>query len=296
MIDKLEFLMVLAGEQHFGRSADLCRVTQSTFSSGIKDLEATFGVMLVQRGSRFVGLTPEGERVVNWARRIVGATRSLREEITSMRKGLAGELRIAAIPMALPIISSLTTPIRAKHPELRFSIYSRTAPEIAKMMETLSVDAAITYMDNPAFSRYLSQPLYDDEYHFVAEVNSPFARRESITWREVAAVPLCLLTRDTQSRQIIDDMLQTVGGTLQPTLESNAIMVLFDHIRTGKWASVLSSTFAKAIGLSDTIRAIPIVEPSIMHKIGVIIPQPEPMTPVNKALIAEARRLVKALN
>jgi DNA-binding transcriptional LysR family regulator len=70
VIDKLEFLIALAREQHFGRAAETCSVTQPTFSAGIKQLEDTLGVLLVQRGSRFHSFTPEGERVLEWARRI----------------------------------------------------------------------------------------------------------------------------------------------------------------------------------------------------------------------------------
>ena len=74
MIDKLEFLIVLARERHFGRAAEACGVTQPTLSASLKQLEEQLGVVLVQRGSRFQGLTPEGQRVLEWARRIVGDT------------------------------------------------------------------------------------------------------------------------------------------------------------------------------------------------------------------------------
>ena len=77
MIDKLEFLLALAQEQHFGRAAEACGVSQPTLSAGIKQLEDTLGVLLVQRGSRFHSFTPEGERVLDWARRIVGDSRAL---------------------------------------------------------------------------------------------------------------------------------------------------------------------------------------------------------------------------
>ena len=39
MIDKLEFLLALARERHFGRAAEACGVTQPTMSTGIKQLE-----------------------------------------------------------------------------------------------------------------------------------------------------------------------------------------------------------------------------------------------------------------
>jgi DNA-binding transcriptional LysR family regulator len=66
MIDKLEYLIALAREQHFGRAAKACGVTQPTSSAGIKQLEDMLGVLLVQRGSRFHSFTFEGERVLEW--------------------------------------------------------------------------------------------------------------------------------------------------------------------------------------------------------------------------------------
>ncbi|MBV8837286.1 MAG: LysR family transcriptional regulator, partial [Alphaproteobacteria bacterium] len=53
MIDKLQFLLALARERHFGRAAEASGVTQPTLSAGIKHLEEQMGVLLVNRGSRF---------------------------------------------------------------------------------------------------------------------------------------------------------------------------------------------------------------------------------------------------
>ena len=98
MIDKLEFLLALAREKHFGRAAEACGVTQPTLSAGVKQLEETMGVLLVNRGSRFQGFTPEGERVLEWARRIVGDTRAMRQEIHALKHGLTGRLRTRRHP------------------------------------------------------------------------------------------------------------------------------------------------------------------------------------------------------
>src|SRR5262245_23493149 len=101
LIDKLEFLLALSRERHFGRAAEACGVTQPTLSAGVKQIEEQMGVLLVNRGSRFRGFTPEGERVLDWARRIVGDARAMRQEINALRHGLSGQLRIAAIPTTL---------------------------------------------------------------------------------------------------------------------------------------------------------------------------------------------------
>ena len=61
MIDKLEFFIALAREQHFGRAAETLGISQPTLSAAVKQLEDQLGVMLVKRGSRFQDLTAEGE-------------------------------------------------------------------------------------------------------------------------------------------------------------------------------------------------------------------------------------------
>ena len=146
MIDKLELLLALAKERHFGRAAEACGVTQPTMSTSLKQLEEILGVMLVQRGSRFQGFTPEGERTLDWARRIVGDARAMRHELDALRHGLTGRLRIAAIPTTLAMVASLTTPFRMRHPNVQFTILSRTSIEVlADPIEFATVRAVLTH-------------------------------------------------------------------------------------------------------------------------------------------------------
>jgi len=291
MIDKLEFVIALAGEQHFGRAAETCNVSQPTLSAGIKQLEDMFGVLLVQRGSRFRGFTPEGERVLEWARRIVADTRAMRQEVDALKRGLAGHVQIAAIPTALAMTAMLTTPYRAKHPEVRFTIVSRTSIQVLGMLENLEVDAGLTYVDNEPLGRVNTIPLYHEEYRLLTSSSGELGNRDRVTWAEVGKVPLCLLTPDMQNRRIIDGLLRSAGAVPSPTLESNSMIVLFAHVRTGKWASIMPAKLAETLGLTESVRSIPIVDPAITHAIGLVVPDREPTTPLIKALIDEARQL-----
>jgi DNA-binding transcriptional LysR family regulator len=298
MIDKLEFLLALARERHFGRAAETCGVTQPTLSAGIKQLEESFGVLLVNRGSRFQGFTPEGDRVLEWARRIVGDTRAMRQEVHALKHGLAGRLRIAAIPTALAMVERLTTPFRARHPDVQFTIFSRTSIEILGLLENLEIDAGLTYLDNEPLGRVTAVPLYTERYRLLVAADAPLADRQSVTWSEVAKVPLCLLTPDMQNRRIIEQLLRETGEVPNITLESDSMVLLYSHVRTGRWARVMPALLATSLGLTDNkvLRAIPIVEPEATHSIGLVAPVREPMTPLTAALVAEARRVAPLLN
>ena len=296
MIDKLEFVIALDREKHFGRAAEACAVSQPTLSAGIRQLEEMFGLLLVQRGSRFRGFTPEGERVLEWARRIVSDTRAMHQDMDALKRGLAGHIKIAAIPTALAMTAMLTTPYRAKHPEVRFSIVSKTSIEVLRLLENLEVDAGLTYLDNEPVGRVNTVPLYLEEYRLLTSRSGALGDRERVTWAEVGQVPLCLLTPDMQNRRIIDGLLRSAGREPSPTLESNSMIVLFAHVRTGKWASIMPAKLAETLGLTDNVRSIPIEEPATTHAVGLVVPYREPMTPLIAALVMEARELASTLS
>lgn len=112
-----------------------------------------------------------------------------------------------------------------------------------------------------------------------------------MTWAEVNSLPLCLLTSDMQNRRIIDRHLAEAGGRAHPTLESNSMTVLFAHIRTGKWASIMPLNLVETLGFFEPIRAIPIVQPDARHLVGLVALDREPHTPLVSALLHEARRI-----
>src|SRR6201996_3642523 len=295
MIDRLEFILALAREQHFGRAAEACNVSQPTLSAGIKYLEDMFGVMLVQRGSRFQGFTPEGERTLEWARRIVGDTRAMRQEINSLKDKLSGEIRIAAIPTVLGMVASLTTPFRARYPDVSFRVVSCTSADVLGLLENLEVDAGLTYIENEPIGNVRTIPLFNESYRLLTSPDGEFGDREQVTWSEVGKVPLCLLTPDMQNRRIIDRALKSAGVEVTPTLTSNSIIVLYTHVKTGRWASVMPAKLAETLGFSDAVKAIPIVDPVVSYNVGLLVPQRDPLTPQIAALVQIAREVAPTL-
>jgi DNA-binding transcriptional LysR family regulator len=294
LIDKLTFLVALDREKHFGRAAVSCGVTQPTLSAGLKQLETTLGVLLVHRSGRFGGFTPEGERVLAWARRIVSDTHAMQDEVRARRQGLSGLLRLASVPTALPAIARLTTPLHLAHQQLTFSVRSCPAAEVLAAVETQQADAGITYIGHgghiaEGLGRVRHIPLFEERYRLLISSASRLASRTHVDWAEIAALPLSLLTPDMQNRRIIDERIQHAGVTPAPVLESNSIIVLVTHVRTGHWATVLPAIMAESLGASDAMRSIPVREEEPCPVIGLIYPQRDPLLPLTSALLAEVR-------
>ncbi|WP_395516365.1 LysR family transcriptional regulator [Pseudorhizobium flavum] len=291
MLDKLELFIVLAREGHFGRAAVECGISQPSLSAAIRQLEDQLGVVLVVRGTRYQGLTPEGQRVLEWAKRIVGDARTMREEMRAAKSGLSGHIRLAAIPTALAMIPRLTEPFQAKHPDVTFSVVSRTSLQVLSQLDNFEIDAGITYLDNEPLGRVTSVPLYAERYTLVTAEGTLYSDRDTVTWHEMENVRLCLLTPDMQNRRIINQHLEQAGVTVEPTLESNSMVVLLSHVSTGQWASIMPRNVAHSFGFAKEIRMIPIVEPEASHLVGLVATHREPFTPLVSALLHQARNL-----
>jgi LysR family hydrogen peroxide-inducible transcriptional activator len=100
----LRHLLALYDCGHFGRAAEACRVTQSTLSASIKELEAVLEATLVDRTKRRVVLTPVGIETVERARRIIKDIEDLVSFTASAREPLSGALRMGAIPTVGPFL------------------------------------------------------------------------------------------------------------------------------------------------------------------------------------------------
>ncbi|WP_424988164.1 LysR family transcriptional regulator [Microbulbifer sp. S227A] len=291
MLDKLEMFIALARESHFGRAAERLNIAQPTLSAGIKQLEAQLGVQLVYRGSRFGGLTPEGQSALVWARKIVGDARQLREEMRFKKHGLSGQLRIAVIPTALTWASRLSTRFSAKNPNVRFRILSRTSSEILSMLDNHEVDAGISYLDNEPMGRVSSEPLYEERFMLICQSGSEFAHRSAVGWRELFDRKLCLLTPDMQNRRIINRNFASVGVTPAASVESNSAIVLVAHVESGGYLTVLPEDMARFLIAGKPLTVVPMQGKEPDHSVGLIAPYREPHTPVLDALLREARRL-----
>ncbi len=289
MIDKLEMFIALSNARHFRRAAEECGVTQPTLSAAVKSLEDQLGVQLVWRGARYQGLTPEGQRVLEWARRIVHDARAMRQEMRAAKTGLSGNLRLSVIPTALQSVTKVTTPFRERHPNVRLTILSGPSTDILKQLEDLETDAGITYLGNEPLGSVTTVPLYREQYSFICAADHPFANKKSLTWTEIAAEALALLTPDMQNRRIVDAVFAKAGHTVTPTVEANSIMVLLSHVTDAGLGTVLPLQSVAHMQLGAQAVAIPLSEPDTDQLVGLIAPHREPHTPVLDALLKVAR-------
>jgi DNA-binding transcriptional LysR family regulator len=291
LLRQLEYLVALARERHFGRAAAACHVSQPSLSAAIRTLERELDTPLVHRDQRFDGLTPEGERVLLWAHRILAERDALLDDLAAMRQGLTGTLRIGAIPTALTAVSLLTAPFCQRHPHARVSLQSLSSREIAHGLAEFELDVALTYLDGEPLGRVRRLPVYEEHYLLLAPDDSALARQGEATWAQAAAVPLCLLSQQMRNRRILDEIFASTGATVVPAIETDSVAALYAHVATRSWYSVISHAWLHMFGVPEGMRALRLHGAPHAPRIGLVMAQRNPESALARALVDIARQV-----
>jgi DNA-binding transcriptional LysR family regulator len=289
-VRQMMYLVAIAREHHFARAAAACHVSQPTLSAGLRKLEEELGMPLVIRGHRFLGLTPEGERVLSWARQIIADYESLKQDLTVSDDALFGTLRLASIPATLPSLPHLITPFCERHRGVSVQVQSMSSIAIQRALDDLEIDGGVTYLDNEPLKRVRCHHLYRERYVFITQADRA-GRRKSMTWAEAASASLCLLSRDMQNRRIIDHIFEDVGVAPRARIETNSFVCILSHVRSGDWSSIVPHTYVDRLGLAGGLSALPLVKPVCTHSIGLVVSDRDPLTPIANALLRLARSL-----
>ncbi|MBL4615188.1 MAG: LysR family transcriptional regulator [Magnetovibrio sp.] len=268
IVRRLLYLSALAEEKHFGRAAEKCNVSQPTLSSAIRQLEEELGIPIVHRGHRFSGFTQEGKRVLEHANRVLSESVKLKEELSQMREGLAGNLRIGVVPSVLPIAALVTSRFGKNNPGVSINVISRSGKSILSGLEDFSLDLGISYLDETRMAKIKELPLYTENLSLLTPIHGPFSDRDQVTWKDVAGTSLVLLNKNMQNRRIIDKVFDQIGCTVDPQIETNSLMNLAAHVRSGGWSSVVPRECFSFCSEPPGTRMIKIVEPEISHVIG----------------------------
>ena len=196
---QLEYLVMLAREKHFARAAEACHVSQPALSSAIRSLEDELGIMIVQRGRRFLGFTKGGERVLIWARQTLSSLSHMREDVSAAKASLEGTLRIGAIPTTMAVAAFLTAPCRRAYPDVRYTLTSLSAEAIARQLDSFELDIGLTYLDDKVLDGFEKLALFKERYVLLAgrHVSLP----ETLTWKEASRFrSVCLRERCATAR------------------------------------------------------------------------------------------------
>ncbi|ORB87563.1 LysR family transcriptional regulator [Mycobacterium kansasii] len=289
---QLEYFVAVAQERHFARAAEKCYVSQPALSSAIAKLERELNVTLINRGHSFEGLTPEGERLVVWAKRILAEHDAFKAEVDAVRSGITGTLRLGTVPSASTTASLVLSGFCSTHPLVKAQICSRLAStELYRRLREFELDAIIVH-PAPDDSRDVDLvPLYEERHVLIAPADMFPVGTSALRWPDAAQLPLALLSPDMRDRQLIDAVFAKHDIRVSPQVETDSVAALFAQVATGHWASIVPHTWLWTTPTGGEVRPVQLVDPIIKAQIALATNSSGPGSPVARALVAGAREL-----
>jgi DNA-binding transcriptional LysR family regulator len=288
---QLEYFVAVAGEKHFARAAEACYVSQPALSTAIAKLERELNVTLINRGHNYQGLTPEGERLVVWAKRILAEQEAFKAEAAVVRSGITGTLRLGTEPTASTTLVLPVAAFHAQHPLATVRVHSRLSTmELRRRLQAFELDAAIAHFAPGDREGLHVLPLYTERYLLLAS-EELIHQTEPMKWADAAQLPLALLTPDMTIRQVIDRAFADSGATVTPQLETDSVASLYAHVGVGACASIVPHTWLRVMPPGDGIRAVPLVHPDAHAQVSVAIHAATPGSPTARAFVNAARGL-----
>ena len=166
-LKQLQYLVALRQHGHFGKAADASFVTQSTLSAGLRELETSLGITLVERTRRVVRFTPLGEKIADKAIRVLREADELAEMARSEGQPLHGELRMGVIPTIAPFLLPAMLPrLRDEWPKLKLYLREETSQSACEALHRGQLDCVLLALPYGC-GDVDSAPLLDDQL-FVA--------------------------------------------------------------------------------------------------------------------------------
>lgn len=288
LLTSFRYLVALNEHRHFARAADACHVTQPALSNALRALESEFGTPIVNRGRSYAGLTPEGERILLTARRMLHEHELLQQDLHGSEAQPQGRLRLGVVPSAVPVAARFAARLRARHPGIVPSVRSMSSGEIDAGLQDLELDLALGFLDRlpGQGERFDAIPQYEERYFLLRRSGGDRLQLgPSCSWKEAAALPLCLLSPDMHNRQIVDRAFAQAGVAVQPALETNSVLTLLLAVTTGDVCSVLPGALVAVAPGGAGLEALPLARPTVATPVGLLtLARSEPARTLRAAL------------
>jgi len=258
-IQQMEILVALVETGSFTRAAGKCFLSQPSLTKQIQNLEEAAGTRLVNRGSAGISLTPEGQILHDYARRILRLREDAKERITRLKEQESGHIYICAstIP-ATYILPRLLGLLKQTYPDMQIHIQTHDSEETIQIV--LNSQAELGFIGKePSNRKLIAERLWKDRLVLAVPVAHPLAGRSVVTVEELAGIPFVLREKGSATRDIVEGCLQKRFGSsfshFNVVCEMGSSEAVKEAIMAGLGVSILS-IFAIERELSQGLLAV----------------------------------------
>lgn len=268
---QLRYLVVLSETRNFTRAADVCFVTQSTLSAGIKELENLLDAQLVERDRQFVHLTAVGSAVTARARILLAEAEDLAALAAAGAQPMSGTLKLGAIPTIAPfLLPSLLPVVRKSYPDLRLALREDLSDKLMQKLRDGDLDFAILALPYDT-DNMLVRPLFDDELWLVAPEDAPELHAKVVVLDQSLADRLLFLEEGHCLRDHSLQVCKPSRLTQADGFEATSLLTLVQMVESGLGLALVPHMAVQAgLLLSARLSARPVAEPTPRRTVALV--------------------------
>lgn len=193
---QLRFLVALDDTQNFSRASELCHVTQSTLSTGLKELENRLGIQVAERTKQSVLMTPLGKDLAARARRILSEVQDFEGRAALETQLGASSIRLGTIPTVGPFLMPRAMPLLRKHmPETKFYLREELTDQLVEGLMDGRLDLLLIALPHPLPPQIETETLFSDGYYVATPKDHPLGNRDCVDADDLRGRHLLLLDK-----------------------------------------------------------------------------------------------------
>ena len=273
MLDpKLDTLLLVAEKRNFTRAAQVLSLTQPAVSHHISQLEQELGVRLFVRGNGELMLTPEGETVLRYVRRMKALEKKMAGELEEAGRRLT-RLRIGITHTAeSSIVAEVLARYTNENPGISITIVTDNINNLYDMLENFELDLAV--VEGRSTRPELSALMLDTDYLVCVLANThPLSHSSMITLDEIRQEKLILRLPDSETRVRFESALAAIGESIadfQVILEVDNVATIKDLIRKNLGISILARSACMDELRKGKLTALPIENLSMTRETNLV--------------------------
>lgn len=267
-LKQLRYFTHVAELGSYTRAAELIDVAQPVLSRQIRKLETDLHQNLLIRHGRGVVLTDAGKTLLKHSRLILQQLEQAQEDLCLADGKLSGHMCLGLPPTFGRTISlDVVKRFKSDFPDAQLTLVEALTVNLAEAIHLGRINIGVLY--NPSSSQHLDTELLAEEnLYLITSQDSPYSKgRDHITLKELAEVPLVMPSVSNSFRLLLEREMLKINLKPHVELEINSVGVITQILAEGMGAAILSKSVLDFIPQRRLLKAIPIVEPTLINRI-----------------------------
>lgn len=283
---QLVTLLEVAKQGSFSRAAEKVLLSQPAVSAQIRQLEEEYGEKLFDRAGKTVRLTPVGEVLADYARRLLALRNESLRAVADHRATTRGVLTIGANEATfLYVLPDVLAWYHGRYPEVKITVFRSFSHKIQEKVEDGSIDLGVVTLPIKAPSLKVI-PIFRDPIKLMVSVRSPLARKKSVSMSQVAEQPL-IMPRTGNTRRLMEKHLRPYRYRV--TMELTSVVMIKRFVAAGLGASLISARFAREEVRAGKVKLLALQDVELWRELGLVYRRDRSLPQSASAFVAAVR-------